>query len=222
MRADALKRARGSLFGTRSRAAAYLTRAARQRVSPDYRGLRMISAAILLLFSMQMVTGVLLSLYYYPEPEAAYESARFLTGRVTAGWLLRSVHHWTAELFVVGVVVHLAVAFFRRGYDRRREYLWITGVFLLVLALGSRFTGRLLPWDTIGLEATRLGLDMLSAVPIVGKVTATWLRGGEQFGPNTLSRFFTTHVLILPWLTVIAGLLHVYLVRRREPEGGAE
>ena len=123
-------------------------------------------------------------------------------------------------LFVVGVALHLVVTFYRRAYARPREYIWVSGILLLVLALGSRFTGRLLPWDTIGLEASRLGLDMLSAVPLVGDVTATWLRGGEQFGPNTLSRFFTTHVLVLPWLTVIVTLLHLHLVRRRAVEGG--
>jgi quinol-cytochrome oxidoreductase complex cytochrome b subunit len=203
------------VLGTRSRVAEFLRRVADLHVPDSYGGLRWLSAAIIVLFLILLATGTLLSLYYYPEPDAAYDSIRFITGRVPAGWLMRSVHHWAGELMLVGIVAHLCVTFFRRAYARPREYNWFVGVLLLVIVLEFRFTGRLLPWDTLGHNATRRGLDLLARVPLLGELWATWLRGGGmEMAAKSLSRFFTTHVLILPWLTVLLGTAHLYLVRR--------
>jgi quinol-cytochrome oxidoreductase complex cytochrome b subunit len=218
---------RRALFGTRSRVHAFLTALGRVRISPRYRGLRWTSAAILLLLCLQLVTGILLSLYYYPEPGAAYESARFLQGAVAGGWLMRSVHHWAAELLLVAVLVHLSHVYFRRAYAHPREYEWVFGGVLLLAVLAFRYTGRFLPWDAFGYRATGRGLDLLETVPLLGPLLAGWLRAGDDMGPNTLSRFFTTHVLILPWFTAAAAGIHLYLVRRHglQPEaqgaGGA-
>lgn len=208
-----LDRARRAMFGTGSRFGTILRRTGARRLSPKYRGSRWLSAAILLLFVFQLLTGVLLSLYYNPGPEQAYTSTRFLVTQVGSGWLVRSLHHWAADLLVVAVIIHLAFTFFRRAYARPREFVWITGVFLLALTLGFRFTGRLLPWDEFGYEAGRRGLEMIATVPILGDLAATWLRGGNEFGATTLARFFTTHVLILPWLAFVIIWIHVHLVR---------
>jgi quinol-cytochrome oxidoreductase complex cytochrome b subunit len=205
---------RRALFGTRSRVRAFLVACGRVRVSPRYRGLRWTSAAILLLLAIQLVTGILLSLYYYPEPESAYDSARFLVGSVSGGWLMRSLHHWAGELLLLAVLLHLAHVYFRRAYARPREYEWILGGLLLLAVLAFRFTGRLLPWDDLGHATANAGLELLETVPLLGPLLAGWLRAGDDMGPNTLSRFFTTHVLILPWFVAIAAGLHLYLVRR--------
>lgn len=207
-------RIQAAFFGTRSRVGGFLREAAAVRVSPRYRGLRWLSAVALALLAVQLGTGILLSLYYYPEPEAAYASTRFLNERVPAGWLIRAVHHWAGELLLLAVVVHVAFAYFRRAYEHPREYHWLVGALILPAIVAFRFTGRVLPWDTIGYEATRRGLDLVEAVPVLGHLTATWLRGGEDMGPNTLSRFFTTHTLILPWLLLLLLVAHLYLVRR--------
>jgi quinol-cytochrome oxidoreductase complex cytochrome b subunit len=217
-----LRRIHKTLFGTRSRIASFLILAAGIRLSPRYRGPRWITAAILLLFLLQLVTGILLSLYYYAEPEQAYLSTRFLMGQVSSGWLVRSIHHWSGEFLLVAVLIHVAGVFFRRAYVRPREYQWVLGVFLLLAVLAFRFTGRLLPWDTFGYEATRHGLSMLKTVPFIGTVMTTWLRGGEDMGPNTLSRFYTTHVLVLPWFVLIVTAFHLYLVRRHGLKGDDE
>ena len=208
-----LRGARRAMLGARSRAGAFLTHAARLRVSPAYRGLRWLSAAACVLLALLLMTGTLLSLYYYPEPEAAYGSVRFLTGKVTTGWLIRSVHLWAGELLLFCILLHLAFVYFRRAYARPREYEWVAGVCLLLAVLAFRFTGRFLPWDTVGYEATRGGLKLLDAIPVLGGLAVRWLQG-DELGPNTLSRFYTTHVLILPWLTVVLATVHFYLVRR--------
>jgi len=213
---------RRALFGTRSRVYGFLTALGRLRVSPRYRGLRWTSAAILVLFALQLVTGILLSLYYYPEPDAAYDSARFLQGTVSGGWLVRGVHYWAGELLLLSVLLHLGHVYFRRAYARPREYEWVFGGFLLLTVLAFRFTGTLLPWDVLGYRAARAGLDMLETVPLLGRLLAGWLRAGDGMGPNTLSRFFATHVLILPWVLVFVSVCHLYLVRRHGLKGDDE
>jgi quinol-cytochrome oxidoreductase complex cytochrome b subunit len=217
-----LRRARSALLGTRSRVLGFLAKAAAIRISPRFRGVHWLAGIAVLLLATQMITGILLSLYYYPEPAAAYDSVRFLMGEVSSGWLIRSVHHWSAELLVWTVMAHVLVVFLAGAYRRPREFIWMLGVVLLCTVLFSRFTGRLLPWDTLGLAATAQGLELIESVPLIGRLTATWLRGGEALGSNTLSRFFTTHVIILPWLA--AGLLavHAWLVRAHGLKGDDE
>jgi quinol-cytochrome oxidoreductase complex cytochrome b subunit len=217
-------RMRRALFGARSRVHAFLAALGRVRVPPAYRGLRWTSAAILLLFGIELLTGILLSLYYYPEPDAAYDTLRFLQGTVSGGWLMRSVHAWAGELLLLAVLVHMGHVYFRRAYAHPREYEWAVGGFLLLATLAFRFTGRLLPWDDFGFRAARAGLELLGTVPLLGPLLSTWLQGGDDMGPNTLSRFFTTHVLVLPWFVVLAAAFHLYLVRRhglREDAEGA-
>ena len=90
---------------------------------------------------------------------------------------------------------------------------------LLVLVVAFRFTGRLLPWDTVGHAATTAGLDLLEQVPLLGDAADRWLKGGEVFGAKTLGRFYTTHALILPWLVVSLVIVHLYLLRRHGLKG---
>lgn len=216
-----VRRIRNTFFGARSRLGGWLAEAGNLRISPRYRGLRWLSTAILLLLAIQLATGILLSLYYSPEPEAAYASARFLNERVPSGWLMRSTHSWAGELLLVAVIAHIVCAYFRRAYEHPREYQWLIGALMLPAIVGFRFTGRLLPWDAYGHEVSRQGLEILEQVPLLGHLTATWLRGGEQMGPNTLARFFTTHTLVLPWLVVALLAAHLFLAHRygmKKPE----
>lgn len=209
-----LRGARRALFGTRSRVAGFLGAVVASRVTARYRGLRWTSAILMMLLAFQLSTGVLLSLYYYPEPDAAYRSTRFLVGEVSSGWLIRSIHHWAGELVLLTAIVHLAFVYFRRAYARPREYEWVCGLILLLTLLALRFTGRLLPWDDIGYATARRGLEMMDSVPVIGGLMARWLRGGDEMGPYTLSRFFTSHALILPWFGLAVSVVHLYLVRR--------
>lgn len=217
-----LGRARKSFVGTRSRFRAFLSHAANTRVSPRYRGARWITAFILLVFAAQLFTGILLSLYYHPDPTSAHESTHFLIDQVPAGWLVRSVHAWSAEILLVLVVVHLMLVFLRRAYTSPREYQWLVGVLMLVIVIAFRFTGRILPWDQIGHGTTLAGLALLEQVPILGEVASRWLQGGTVFGAKSLGRFYTTHALILPWLLFFLAALHLYLLRRHGLKGGGE
>lgn len=210
----ALRRADRQFFGTRSRIGAMLRRSTEIRIPPRYRGLHWLTAVIALLLLLEFATGMLLALYYDHSPGEAHRSTRFVISEVPVGWLVRGVHHWAAEFLLLAAVAHMAVVFFRRAYAWPREYEWVLGVLLLLGIVGERFTGRLLPWDRIGVEVGRRGLDLLDSVPVVGDWMARWLRGGADMGAKTLNRFFATHVLILPWVIALLAYAHFRLVRR--------
>ena len=120
----------------------------------------------LFFFIVQVMTGILLMLYYRPSAEEAFESVEFIMVTVPFGWLIRSIHSWSANLMVFFAFVHLATVFFTRGYRKPREITWITGCLLLFVALAFGFSGYLLPWNQLAFFATRVGTDIPSAVPM--------------------------------------------------------
>jgi cytochrome b6 len=167
----------------------------------------------LFFFIVQVVTGILLMLYYRPSAEEAFESVEFLMTTVPFGWLIRSVHSWSANLMVFFAFVHLATVYFTKAYRKPREVTWITGCLLLFLAMGFGFSGYLLPWNQLAFFATKVGTDIAGAVPLVGEWTLRFLRGGERVTGGTLSRFYGWHVAILPAVTVVLLGAHLLLVQ---------
>jgi quinol-cytochrome oxidoreductase complex cytochrome b subunit len=162
------------------------------------------------LFGVQVVTGTLLALYYSPTPDAAYDSVLRITSDVAFGWLIRSVHHWAANLMILFLVLHLARVFFQAAYKYPRELTWIVGSGLLLVTVGFGFTGYLLPWDQKAFWATTVGTEIAGSVPVVGDALLRLLRGGMDVTGATLGRFFGIHILVLP--LSLAGLLVVHLV----------
>ena len=167
----------------------------------------------LFFFIVQVTTGILLMLYYRPSAEEAFESVEFLMTTVPFGWLIRSIHSWSANLMVFFAFVHLATVYFTKAYRRPREVTWITGCLLLFLALGFGFSGYLLPWNQLAFFATKVGTDIAGAVPLVGEWTLRFLRGGERVTGGTLSRFYGWHVAILPAVTAVLLGAHLLLVQ---------
>jgi cytochrome b6 len=168
----------------------------------------------LFLFVVQVVTGILLLLYYRPSATEAYESVQFLMAEVQFGWLVRSIHAWSANLMIFALFVHMLSVLLLRAYRPPREITWLSGMALLGLALALGFTGYLLPWNTLALFATKVGTDIPGAVPVVGDFIRLVLRGGEDVTGATLTRFYGIHVAVLPALTTACLALHVYLVQR--------
>jgi cytochrome b6 len=168
----------------------------------------------LFLFVIQVLTGILLLLYYRPTPTEAYESVQFIMTQVEFGWLIRSVHGWSANLMILAAFVHMFSVVFLHSYRRPRELTWLSGIALLGLALAFGFSGYLLPWNTIAYFATKVGTDMAGAVPVIGDSLARFLRGGDDVGGATLTRFFGLHVAVLPGLTTIMLLVHLAFVQR--------
>jgi quinol-cytochrome oxidoreductase complex cytochrome b subunit len=176
----------------------------------------------LFLFIIQVVTGILLLLYYKGSDQLAFESIQFLMSKVAFGWLIRSVHSWSANLFVLSAMIHMFSVFFERAYRFPRELTWLTGMLMFFLALGFGFSGYLLPWNELAFFATKVGTEIVGVVPLIGKPIMILLRGGEEVSGATLSRFFGFHVAVLPGVFVILLTVHLLMVQRQgmsEPGG---
>lgn len=164
---------------------------------------------------IQVCSGILLLLYYRPTAEAAYESVQFIMTRVPFGWLVRSIHSWSANLMILSAFLHMFTVALTRAYAKPRELTWWTGCGLLGLGFAFGFSGYLLPWNMLAFFATRVGTDMVSKVPFVGHWLLTFLRGGEDVTGATLTRFFGFHVAVLPMVLMALLVIHLLLIQRQ-------
>ena len=176
-------------------------------------------SVLLFLFISQTVTGVVLALYYAPTADHAHTTVAYIMKEVTAGSFLRSLHAYGSSAVVIVLLLHLTQTFLYGAYKGRREVLWISGCALFGLMLAMAFTGYLLPWDQKAYFATTVGTNMASEVPWIGGGLKRLMRGGNEMGTLTLSRFFVAHVFLLP--AAILGLVaaHVYLFRKAGAAG---
>lgn len=168
----------------------------------------------LFLFLVQIVTGILLCLYYKPSPDQAFESVRAIMSEVDFGWLIRSAHSWSANLLIGVLLLHLLTTYMMRAYRRPREMTWVTGILLLGLFLAFGFSGYLLPWNQLAFFATRVGTAMVGVMPVIGDDLLLLARGGENVTGDTLARFYALHVVVFPMLTFALLGLHLFLVQR--------
>ncbi len=168
----------------------------------------------LFLFVIQVVTGILLLFYYRPSATESYESIQFIMTEVKFGWLIRSIHHWAANLMIFTLFLHLFSVLLMRAYRAPRELTWFTGFGLFAISLAFGFTGYLLPWNQLAYFATRVGTQIVGVVPLVGPFLLNVLRGGPDVSGATLTRFYGFHVAVLPALITVLLAVHVYLVQR--------
>ena len=169
----------------------------------------------LFLFVIQVLTGILLLLYYRPGAGEAFESVQYIMTQVPFGWLIRSIHSWSANLMIFTAFAHMFSVLFLKAYRKPRELTWVSGVILLFLVLGFGFSGYLLPWNTLAFFATKVGTEITGQVPLIGKPAMIFLRGGEEVTGATLTRFFGFHVAVLPGLATVLLLVHLLLVQRQ-------
>jgi cytochrome b6 len=130
------------------------------------------------------------------------------------GWLVRSIHSWSATFMIAFVLTHLLAIWFTKSYRKPREATWMTGMMLLVVSMVFGFTGYLLPWDDLSLSATKVGTNIPNAIPVVGKWVTQFLRGGDDVTGDTLTRFFLFHVCILPLVIFAILAVHILLVQK--------
>ena len=168
----------------------------------------------LFLFMVQIVTGILLSLYYKPSPDQAFESVQAIMTEVDYGWLIRSAHSWSANLLIGVLFLHLLTTYLMRAYRRPREITWMTGVMLLGLFMAFGFSGYLLPWNELAFFATRVGTAIVGIVPVIGPQLLLLARGGADVTGDTFARFYSVHVVVLPLLTFALLGIHLYLVQK--------
>ena len=184
------------------------------RKIPKVNWLYTLGSASLFLATNQIVTGILLTIYYVPTPDHAYDSVQYITTQIPAGWLIRGLHHWGASAMVVVVALHMLRVILYGSYKFPREVTWLTGVVLLLATIGFGFTGYLLPWDQKAYWATTVGTRIAGTPPLIGDMVLRIVRGGEELSAITLARFFGVHIWVLPTVLILLIALHLYLVIR--------
>jgi cytochrome b6 len=167
----------------------------------------------LFFFLVQVVTGGLLLLYYRPSASEAYESVGFIMTRVPFGWLVRSIHAWSANLMIAVAFAHLFSVVFLHAYRRPRELTWLTGILVFFITFAFGFSGYLLPWNELAFFATRVGTSTAGVLPGIGEAIVRFMRGGHDVSGATLTRFFGVHVAILPAITTVLLGLHLVFVQ---------
>ncbi|MBU6399090.1 MAG: cytochrome bc complex cytochrome b subunit, partial [Verrucomicrobia bacterium] len=165
-------------------------------------------------FAVQVVTGLFLWLAYSPSAQTAWESVFYIQYQMQGGWLLRGLHHYTAQIMIVLLVCHLVQVVIDGAYQAPREINFWTGLVLLVLVLVLSLTGYLLPWDQKGFWATRVATNIAAITPLVGPALQRLIVGGPDYGHLTLTRFFALHAGIIPATLTALIVAHLYLFRR--------
>jgi ubiquinol-cytochrome c reductase cytochrome b subunit len=167
-------------------------------------------------FVLEAVTGAILMVYYTPSPLVAYADMQKIISDVPLGRLLRNMHRLGAHFMVAVVILHMMRTYFTASYKAPRQFIWVTGIILLIFTLVLSFSGYLLPWDQLAYWAVTIGSSMAEAAPLFGSATNLLIRGGVDIGAGTLLRFYLLHIFALPMLTIIFISIHYYAVRKQE------
>lgn len=198
----------------RERTGRILRRELQYPVPPELGYRHFLGAVVLFFLLVEIVTGILLMVYYQPTAAEAHGSLQYLMSTARLGWLVRGLHHWGTHLLILATVLHLLRVYLQGAY-RERELNWAIGSALLLLILAFAFTGALLPWDQGAFWTTDAARRAIEGVPVLGPLFLDLLWGGLELGEGALLRFYVFHVGLLPWITVLLIALHIYLVGRQ-------
>jgi cytochrome b6 len=170
-------------------------------------------------FLIQVATGFALTFYYRPTVSDAFNSIQYITNEVSLGWLIRSLHRWSASMMLLNLLLHISRVYLTGGFKSPRELTWISGVLLACLSVSFGVTGYSLPWDQVGFWACKIVTGVPDAIPVVGGVLVETLRGGVSVGQATLSRFYTAHTFLLPLLSTLLLGGHFLMIRKQGISG---
>lgn len=164
--------------------------------------------------AIQFITGFFLWSAYSANTTGAWESVYYIQYEMTGGWLVRGLHHYTAQLMIILLVLHLMQVVIDGAYKAPREVNFWFGLLLLLITLALSLTGYLLPWDQKGYWATKVSTNLIAITPFIGADLQKLIIGGADYGHHTLTRFFALHAGVLPAMLVLLIVGHVYLFRR--------
>jgi ubiquinol-cytochrome c reductase cytochrome b subunit len=169
-------------------------------------------SAALIVFCLQLVTGILLALTYVPSAGEAWNSLQALNHDITFGWFIRALHGWGSNFMVAIVLIHMMQVFLFGAHKFPRELTWVIGIFLLLMTLGMAFSGQVLRFDQDAYWGLGIGASIASRVPVAGPAIVRLMLGGPIIAGATLSRFFALHVFVIPGLLIAFVCLHVVMV----------
>nr|YP_010409080.1 cytochrome b6 [Adiantum flabellulatum]URH13310.1 cytochrome b6 [Adiantum flabellulatum] len=170
-------------------------------------------------FSVQIATGFAMTSYHRPTVTEAFSSVQYTMTEVNFGWLIRSVHRWSASMMVPVMILHVFRVYLTGGFKKPRELTWVTGVTSAVLTVSFGVTGYSLPWDQIGYWAVKIVTGVPEAIPFVGSSLVESLRGSVSVGQSTLTRFYSLHTFVLPLLTAVFMPMHFLTIRKQGISG---
>jgi cytochrome b6 len=170
-------------------------------------------------FIVQVATGFAMTFYYRPTVTEAFASVEYIMTEVNFGWLIRSVHRWSASMMVLNMILHVCRVYLTGGFKKPRELTWVTGVALASVTVSFGVTGYSLPWDQVGYWACKIVTGVPDAIPIVGGLLVEVLRGGVSVGQSTLTRFYSAHTFVLPVVAVVLMLTHFVMIRKQGISG---
>lgn len=167
------------------------------------------------LFLLLGLSGLLLAFYYQPHSAAAYGSILLIEEQVFGGHFLHSLHRVAANGYLLLLFLHSLRVILTGAYRPPRQWNWLIGFCLLLLALFSGYTGYLLPMDQLALWATQTGMELVRTVPL-GELFYRFMVPDQVGGPLSLLRFYLLHVVVLPLLTLLLCCLHFYRIRKQK------
>jgi len=170
-------------------------------------------------FIVQVATGFAMTFYYRPTVTEAFASVEYIMTQVNFGWLIRSVHRWSASMMVLNMILHVCRVYLTGGFKKPRELTWVTGVALASVTVSFGVTGYSLPWDQVGYWACKIVTGVPDAIPVVGGLLVEVLRGGVSVGQSTLTRFYSAHTFVLPVVAVVLMLTHFVMIRKQGISG---
>jgi cytochrome b6 len=170
-------------------------------------------------FIVQVATGFAMTFYYRPTVTEAFASVEYIMTQVNFGWLIRSVHRWSASMMVLNMILHVCRVYLTGGFKKPRELTWVTGVALASVTVSFGVTGYSLPWDQVGYWACKIVTGVPDAIPIVGDLLVKVLRGGVSVGQSTLTRFYSAHTFVLPVVAAVLMLTHFVMIRKQGISG---
>jgi cytochrome b6 len=170
-------------------------------------------------FIVQVATGFAMTFYYRPTVTEAFASVQYIMTQVNFGWLIRSVHRWSASMMVLNMILHVCRVYLTGGFKKPRELTWVTGVALASVTVSFGVTGYSLPWDQVGYWACKIVTGVPEAIPVVGSLVVGVLRGGVSVGQGTLTRFYSAHTFVLPVVAAVLMLTHFVMIRKQGISG---
>jgi cytochrome b6 len=170
-------------------------------------------------FIVQVATGFAMTFYYRPTVTEAFASVEYIMTQVNFGWLIRSVHRWSASMMVLNMILHVCRVYLTGGFKKPRELTWVTGVALASVTVSFGVTGYSLPWDQVGYWACKIVTGVPDAIPVVGGLVVGLLRGGVSVGQSTLTRFYSAHTFVLPVVAAVLMLTHFVMIRKQGISG---
>ncbi|MHA2609855.1 MAG: cytochrome b [bacterium JZ-2024 1] len=173
-----------------------------------------LGSVLIFLLVTQLLTGILLLVYYVPDSSRAFESVMRISNEIPYGWYIRRLHASAANLFIFVLFLHMLSTLVMGSYKKPRELQWMTGILLLGAGFGAALSGYLLPWSQLSYWATTVATNSLENLPLFGEGLANWLRGGDSVTGETLGRFFALHVWVFPLLFLVLVSAHIFLLRQ--------